>query len=83
MLFSSWKDTGCYTFYPTPPNTESQLPVLFPNNIFMVSDPTIFSVNDVIIAGNACDALMGLHVSAINQNQYAYMFHFKKQELIV
>lgn len=42
----------------------------------MVSDPTIFSVNDVIIAGNACDALMGLHVSAINQNQYAYIFHF-------
>lgn len=44
----------------------------------MVSDPATFSVNDVIIAGNACDALMGLHVSAINQNQYVYMFYFIK-----
>lgn len=53
--------------YPTPPNRESRLPSLFPNNIYMVSDPSVFTVNDIIIAGNASDSLMGLHVSAINQ----------------
>lgn len=35
----------------------------------MVSDPCVFSVNDIIIASNASDSLMGVHVSAINQTQ--------------
>lgn len=55
--------------YPTPPNTESKLLKLFPKNIFMVSDPCVFSANDIIIAGNSTDVLMGLHTSEICQTQ--------------
>jgi len=69
LVFSSWKDSENYAFYPTPPNTGSSLPILYPNNVHMVSDPSVFSINDIIIAGNASDSLMGLHVSAINQTQ--------------
>lgn len=69
LVFSSWKDSENYAFYPTPPNIESSLSILYPNNVYMVSDPSIFSVNNIIIAGNASDSLMGLHVSGINQTQ--------------
>jgi len=69
VVFSSWKDVNNYAFYPTPPNTESMLPSMYPNNVFMVSDPCVFSVNGITIAGNTSDALAGLHVSAINQTQ--------------
>lgn len=69
VVLSSWKDAGSYACYPTPPYTESKLPILYPNNVFMVSDPSLFSVNDIIVACNASDSLMGLHVSSINQVQ--------------
>lgn len=68
VVFSSWKDSVNYAFYPTPP-VESSLPTLYPNNVFMVSDPCVFLANNIQIAGNASDALMGLHSSAINQTQ--------------
>ncbi|XP_026817937.1 DNA polymerase alpha subunit B [Rhopalosiphum maidis] len=69
LMLSSWKDSENYSFYPTPPNTESVLPTMFPNNVYMLSDPSVFSVNDIIFAGNSSDSLMGLHVSAINQTK--------------
>lgn len=68
VVFSSWKDADNYAFYPTPP-AESSLPSLYPNNVFMVSDPCVFLANNILIAGNASDALMGLHSSAINQTK--------------
>uniref|UniRef100_A0A2S2QQJ4 DNA polymerase alpha subunit B n=1 Tax=Sipha flava TaxID=143950 RepID=A0A2S2QQJ4_9HEMI len=79
VVFSSWKDASCYAFYPTPPNTESRLPNLYPNNVFMVSDPCVLSVNDIIIAGNASDTLMDLHVSTINQTQEETFEKLSKQ----
>ncbi|KAL4135781.1 hypothetical protein QTP88_007369 [Uroleucon formosanum] len=79
LVYSSWKDSENYAFYPTPPNTESSLPKLYPNNIYMVSDPSVFSINDIIIAGNASDSLMGLHVSAINQTREEMFTKLAKQ----
>ncbi|VVC41300.1 DNA polymerase alpha/epsilon, subunit B [Cinara cedri] len=79
VIFSSWKDANSYCVYPTPPFTESRLPTLYPNNIFIVSDPTIFSANNVLIAGNASDALMGLHVSGINKIQEETFEKLSKQ----
>lgn len=55
--------------YPTPPNTESKLLKLYPKNIFMVSDPCVFSANGLIIAANSTDVLMSLHTSEINKTQ--------------
>ncbi|CAH1732885.1 unnamed protein product [Aphis gossypii] len=69
LMLSSWKDFENYSFYPTPPNQESTLLNLYPNNLYMLSDPSVFSVNDIIIAGNASDSLMGIHGSAIHNTK--------------
>lgn len=69
LMLSSWKDFENYSFYPTPPNKESSLLNLYPNNLYMLSDPSVFSVNDIIIAGNASDSLMGIHGSAIHNTR--------------
>lgn len=71
ILLSSWKDIVSYAFYPTPPNIESRLLTLFPNNFFVAADPSVFEINNVIIAANTSDTLMDLHVSSINQSAYA------------
>ncbi|XP_050529813.1 DNA polymerase alpha subunit B [Daktulosphaira vitifoliae] len=68
IVLSSWKDVGSYAFYPTPPNMESRLLTLFPKNFFVASDPSVFEINNVIIAANTSDTLMDLHVSSINQS---------------
>lgn len=79
IVFNSWKDAASYGFYPTPPNTRSLLRTMYPNNVFMVSDPCVFTVNGIVIAGNTCDALTGLHASAINQTQEEIFTRLAKQ----